>query len=202
MTRDLIDCLTEYRGKISPVCTIDGISGILTKIALNSGLPNPHVILRLLKAVGECDEIVLPSNNLSSLDEYYLVWYKDIEKRPGGAEVSGSNNYKLPEFRDELLSGSSVAYGKVNSKGIIDSLKKGLTDCIYLVTIKDTELRKGIILDGTKRIMGLHYLKVKYPEKYSCLNFPRYPIKVCIMESPIARILFPLDFYKLNRANS
>ena len=157
MVRDLLDCLDEYRGKIGPLNAPDLCVGIATQF----GLTDPSTIRSVFKRLGNCHDITLNPEHLELLDQYYLVWYKDDNKGQNGPQFADSYNYRLSDFRNEFLSGSSNMMKMVNSNNIIDNLKNGLTESITLITIKDTTLNKALLLDGTKRFLALQYIESK-----------------------------------------
>jgi hypothetical protein len=197
MIRDLLDCLDAYQGKIGPVNALYAYINLATKMTSQFGLTEPSIIHSIFKRLGECHDLTINPENLELLDQYYLVWYKDNSKGENGSQFVGSNNYRVSEFRAELLSGMPNRMRIVNSNSIIDEFKNGLTQSVSLITIRDTTLNKSLLLDGTKRLLALQYIKSKYPEIYHRLDFPKYPIKLCSMMSPVARIIYPIDFYKL-----
>jgi hypothetical protein len=197
MIRDLLDCLDDYQGKIGPANALYTYINMATKMTSQFGLTEPSIIRSMFKRLGECHDLTINAENLELLDQHYLVWYKDNSKGENGPQFVGSNNYRVSEFRAELLSDMPSRMKIVNSNSIIDKIKNDLTESVSLITIKDTTLNKSLLLDGTKRLMALQYIKSKYPEIYHRLDFPKYPVKLFRMMSPIARIIYPIDFYKL-----
>lgn len=191
MSHEQLDCFLRCQGDIGPISLIKMISIATSQLHFTS----PSPVFNVWKGIVNCHETTLSPKYVELLENFHLVWYKSNKDGASGLQFEDSYNYKLSEFKDELLSGSPYALSEV--KGTIDNLKSGLTDSVHIVTIRDTALNKGLILDGTKRILALLYLRSKHPEIYNCLNFSRFPIKWCKVDSPVARIFYPIDFHKL-----
>jgi len=101
----------------------------------------------------------------------YLVWSNPNKEGQSDWYDIDTNNYLLSDYVLGLLGGKIKPPAKLLKT--IESLKKGLNKPIEILTAYDTELNKGIIIDGTKRIIALSYLSSKY-----------------------CKILFPCDYFK------
>jgi hypothetical protein len=195
MNSDLLDCLQKYQ--IGPMIALPSYFDAAVELATGYGFADPSVMRRVFKGLGKCEDLILDPNKLHSLDEYHTVQYKLNPNGECGPQFEGSYNYSVGEYRRKLLSGSSEAMNFVNSRKIIDKLQKGLSESPVIVSIMDTSINKGLILDGTRRLFGLIYIKCMEPHIYENLDFSNYPIKFCKLTSPVARIIFQLDFWKL-----
>lgn len=191
MTSDLLDCFKKY--PVGP----NNIINSAIDTATNYPFPDPLVILKVFEGLGQCHEQVLDPNRLHVLDECFIVRYKLNSNMQSGPQFKGSNNYTIAEYRKLLLSGSPEAMAFVNSHGIIDELRKGLKASPQLISITDTSIHKCLITDGTRRLLGLIYLRCIEPAIYDGLDFSECPIKHCQLSSPVGRIFYPLDFWKL-----
>jgi hypothetical protein len=153
-------------------------------------------IFNVFRDVGICELKPLSSiEDIEDLLNYYLVWYKPNQQGRSGVELKDSKNYLFHEYVEGILTGSDNMIQNIYP--LIKSLKE-LTSDIDIIIAYDTFIKKGLIIDGTRRALSLYYIKHTNKEQFTnLLNSTKYSIKLIYMKSNVCRILFPLDFCKL-----
>ena len=169
------------------------IGGInIVKILISQGSND----LSVLRNIGTCElKSVKNPNDLEQLLDYYLVWYKTNAVGKSGWYIDDSINYRLYEYVEGLVNGSIKMLPEVSS--LIQSFTKALEKPVEILVAFDTYLSKGLIIDGTKRVLALHYLKHSNPDVLEKLFSSIQSIHIFQLNSNHCKILFPCDFLKL-----
>ena len=163
------------------------IGGInLVKIARNTGVSDVSAFRPLIQSASR---LVGETRDIERIRNYYLVWYRRNRDNMDGWQFPGSFNYKLSDYK-ELIQRSKV-------DSLIASMRGGLTSNVEITTAYDTSLRKGLIVDGTKRALSLFYLKREEPDIFASVLKSRYSIRMLECRSKYCKALFPCDFMKL-----
>lgn len=131
-------------------------------------------------------------DDLDSLISYHLVWYKPNIHGQEGATVDGSVNYLLSEYVQMLISDPTKIKPRIRE--IICSIyRDGITEPIEITIAHDPTTNKSVIVDGTHRIIALHYLRFLDSLEKDQLG----KIELSFIESASSRMLFPYDFLKV-----
>lgn len=181
---NLIDCF------LAKIATIGGVNTV--KIAISHGLMDFSVF----RGISTCElkQIVKP-NDIDQLSEHYLVWYKPNEYGLSGWNFVGSINYRLREYWNALVNNSIAIQPQVLS--LAQSFKTGLKQPVEILVAFDISHNISLIVDGTKRVLALYYLKQKEPAILNKLISLQKPIHVLQLNSAYCGLLFPCDFLKL-----
>jgi hypothetical protein len=180
------DLVNRFLAKLEQIGCIN-----MTKMARSYGCSD----LSLFRGIGTCElKRMRDVKDADQISECYLVWYKPNKDGLSGWNVNGSVNYRLGEYL-ELIQKPEVS-------SLIESFRKGLKSDVEILVAFDTTLNLGLIVDGTKRALALHYLKDSDGDTLNRLLTSDHSIDILQLNSAYCKVLFPCDFLKLCLKNA
>jgi hypothetical protein len=149
-----------------------------------------------LKEISSIERVDFESvEDFENLRDDMLVWYVNDRGEPAYWNSENARNLRLEEQAARCLNdGMDEAM-----RGLVDSLRGGLTNHVEIISVYDTLLKKRVIVDGVKRAVALYYLYLTDRDVLSALLGSRYQVSCVIFSSPAGSLIFPCDFVNICR---
>jgi len=159
-----------------------------------------------LNAIGTARKMrINKTSDFEVLSSSKLPWYKNSSnKRVEWSDIDCINltiKERAERFRDNQMGNKieedldSLEDDEIEKW--VDNLKNGLTDNIYIISIKDLLIKQRLILDGVHRFVALYYLCLENEESLLKLLDSDYGIFFIEFESRVGGFFCPCDFMNL-----